>query len=89
MGCATPPTAPGKTHSNKRTHTHSYLLSLTHPLTHTHSVPTHTHTPSPTHAGDMVEANVQFCPRDWRAYDTKLPLFLSGETEPYMVLEVR
>ena len=38
----------------------------------------------------MVPVHVLFCPRDWRAYDTRIPVYLGGDkTLPYMMLEVR
>ena len=40
-------------------------------------------------AGQAEEVKVQFCPRDWKAYETKVPVYLGGDkTKPYMNLEV-
>lgn len=41
-------------------------------------------------AGEMVGVTIQFCPRDGKAYEAVIPLYLAGEREqgPYMTLEV-
>jgi hypothetical protein len=37
----------------------------------------------------MVGVEFTFCPRDSRAYDAQLPLYLNGDTsKPYLQLEV-
>jgi len=35
------------------------------------------------------EIKVQFCPRDWKTYETRMPVYLGGDkTRPYMMLEI-
>lgn len=42
------------------------------------------------HADETKEVKVQFCPRDWKTYETRLPVYLGGDkAKPYMMLEVR
>ncbi|KAF5834411.1 flagellar associated protein [Dunaliella salina] len=39
--------------------------------------------------GSTEEIKVQFCPRDWKTYETRMPVYFGGnKTRPYMMLEI-